>query len=200
MPETIDQFAQRLDGVDLHRRFTRVVKLWALEGEAYASREAYMAAGLHRRTGLLANSIAASTRELGATGVEYELKAGGDRGGVDVCYARLQEKGGTVRPTKGQWLAIPVGPAKTAAGVPRFRSPRDVPDLHYVELYAGRKAMLAKRIGRGKGARLEPWYILVRSVTVPARPYMAPAIRHIRAGLTEDIRVEFGRALAGGAR
>ena len=198
MAETLDQFARRLDGVDLHRQFVRVAKLWALEGEAYAAREAFTAAGLHRRTGRLANSVSASTRELGATGIEYELRAGGDRGGVDVRYAQLQEKGGTVRPLTGKWLAIPVGPARTAAGVPRYRSARDVPDLHSIELYAGRKAMLAKRLGRGKSARLEPWFILVRSVTVPARPFIGPAMRHIQVGLAADIRAEFDKVVAGG--
>lgn len=58
---------------------------------------------------------------------------GGNRvltvGVAGVPYARIQEMGGTVRAKNGKYLAIPIGPALTAAGVAKFKSPRMVPEL-----------------------------------------------------------------------
>src|SRR5262249_20796797 len=41
-------------------------------------------------------------------------------------YGHFLVKGGTIV-ARGKYLAIPVGPARTAAGVARYRSPRDIP-------------------------------------------------------------------------
>lgn len=198
MAETLDQFARRLERVNLRGRFLRVLKEWALEGERYASEDAYFAAGLHRRTGQLANSISASVVEQGATGFEYALQAGGARGGKDVRHAVIHEKGGTVRPGPGRkFLAIPMGPALTGAGVARM-GPREVPDLVFIPIRDGAQGMLVKRMGRGKNASWVPWFHLVRRVDIPARPYMAPSMRYIRRGVEGDIGQTFRDAVSGG--
>jgi hypothetical protein len=199
MAETLDGFARRLGGLNLRARFARVLKGWALEGERYASEDAFYAAGLHRRTGQLANSISASVAEQGPTGFEYALQAGGARGGKDVRHAAIHEKGGTVLPGPGKkFLAIPMGPALTGAGVARM-GPREVPDLVFIPIRGGAQAMLVKRMGRGRNASWVPWFHLVRRVDIPARPYMAPAMRYIRRGIEGDIGDTFRDAVAGGA-
>jgi hypothetical protein len=68
-------------------------------------------------------------------------------------------------------LAIPVGPALTPAGVPRFPSPRDVAGLRFQPIRGGSAALLVKDIGRRRG-RSEIWFHLVRSVTIKPKHYM----------------------------
>ena len=83
-------------------------------------------------------------------------------------YARIQDEGGTVVPTTAQWLAIPVGPAKTAAGVSRFQSPRQVQGLFVLKSKNGNLLLVAPR---GKDA-ITVWYILKKSVKIPASHYL----------------------------
>lgn len=148
------------------------------------------------RTGRLRSSIASSVEAAGES-LYLVLRAGGVGTDKDVKYARLQELGGTVRPIKGKYLAIPVGPAKTAAGVSRYASPRDVPGLVFVQSLKG-QPLLVQLTGKGGKAKVTVWYVLRRSVTVRARPYLKPAIDAAAAALPGQISEALGR-LAGGA-
>lgn len=148
------------------------------------------------RTGRLRSSIASSVEAAGES-LSLVLRAGGVGTDKDVKYARLQEIGGTVRPIKGKYLAIPVGPAKTAAGVSRYASPRDVPGLVFVQSLKG-QPLLVQLTGKGGKAKVTVWYVLRRSVTVRARPYLKPAIDAAAAALPGQISEALGR-LAGGA-
>lgn len=148
------------------------------------------------RTGRLRSSIASSVEAAGES-LSLVLRAGGVGTDKDVKYARLQELGGTVRPIKGKYLAIPVGPAKTAAGVSRYASPRDVPGLVFVQSLKG-QPLLVQLTGKGGKAKVTVWYVLRRSVTVRARPYLKPAIDAAAAALPGQISEALGR-LAGGA-
>lgn len=151
---------------------------------------------LHTRTNRLRNSAQAVANPEADTRVVVTARVGG--GGVgEVPYASIHEHGGVIRPKNGKWLAIPVGPAlKGGKNGGAGMWPRDIPDLHYLELHAGRKAMLAKRVGRGKRAQLQPWFILVRSVRMPTRPYLAPAVDAvvptIPATIGEQLRARLG--------
>jgi hypothetical protein len=84
----------------------------------------------------------------------------------DVFYAKIQEYGGTIVPKKGRYLAIPIGPALTKSGVPRFPGgPRTVQNLTFIAR-KGRNPLLAQR---RKGGGITPFFVLVRSVMIPPR-------------------------------
>jgi hypothetical protein len=76
-------------------------------------------------------------------------------GGQAVPYARIHEFGGTILPKRGKFLAIPLGPVLTAAGVARG-GPRQYPGLRL----NGR--LLVDADGKA-------FFLLVRSVRIPAR-------------------------------
>lgn len=91
--------------------------------------------------------------------------------------AAILEFGGEVKPTKAQALAIPItgGPALTERGVPRYAGPREAEAAGHklFVLKTGGKAYLAEDTGRGK---LEFWYVLKPSVTIPAFRYATRAV------------------------
>ena len=131
----------------------------------------YATTRMRRRTGNLAGSVASDVQV--KTGeLEIGLQAGGRRGSASqpVRYARIQEKGDTVRPKRGRFLAIPIGPALTAAGVPRFHSPRDVPDLVFVQSLRGQPLLVKQGTG-------EPWFLLRRKVTIKPKHYLRDGAR-----------------------
>jgi hypothetical protein len=130
---------------------------------------------LARRTGRLAGSIRGVVRDDLSASVSAGLH------GSPVAYARVQERGGTIRPRRGRYLAVPAGPARTAAGVSRYASPRDVPGLRFVPWRGS--GMLVKETGKGKNKSIEPWFFLVRSVTLKPRRYLAAAF------VTAEIRL-----------
>lgn len=132
---------------------------------------------LRARTSRLRNS-AQGTVESKGDRVEYVARVGG--GGVGaVPYASIHELGGTIRPKRGRFLAIPMGPA-LRGGKKDGNSlwPRDIPGLRFVPIKGGAQGLLVQRmaVGRSKTkTELVPWFHLVRSVRMPKRPYLAPA-------------------------
>jgi len=197
---TLAQFQRDL--VELGSGGLRRVLVRALTAAALsAEREAKIRVGAFprfTRSGRLRASIGASATEI-ANGAELRLRAGGGTG--QVRYARIQEHGGTIVPRSGKFLAIPVGPALTGAGVSRFASPRDVPDLVLVQSRGG-QWMLVKNTGSGRGKReqMQVWYLLRRSVFIPSRPYLAPAMAETRAALPAQLRERVAGAILRGAR
>ena len=140
------------------------------------------------RAGILRRSIRGMVEVENSTTV-LSLSAGKD-GTVAERYAALQEYGGTVTPKRGRYLAIPFGAALTGAGVPRYRSPRDVPDLHMVRGKGG-NPVLGRTIGTGKGARFEGLFALVRRSQVPETRFIGRAMDAIR----DEARAEAGKAV-----
>jgi len=109
---------------------------------------------LKERTGRLKGSL---THE--ETGDTLEVSAGG---ADEVDYAAIHHYGGTIRPKKKKFLTIPFpgGPADQ-------RVPLRAADFN--------DTFVAKGIifqDRGENIRPEPLFILKKSVTIPARPYM----------------------------
>lgn len=88
--------------------------------------------------------------------------------------SRLTERGGTVRPVKMQWLAIPVNPAAKNIGQYGY-GPRAIGDLFFVKSKLPGTALLAKK-SSSKG-RLDVWYILKKATNHTARPYLSPALK-----------------------
>ncbi len=79
--------------------------------------------------------------------------------GTNLEYAAIHEFGGVILPKNARFLAIPVG---TLVGSPRLH------DLHVARTRGG-TYLLMDQAGNVQ-------YLLRRSVTIPARPYMRPAL------------------------
>lgn len=125
------------------------------------------------------------------------VSAGGSWQGLEVPYARLQEYGGTVLPVKGKFLAIPVGPALNSIGLAKYRSARDAPGLVYVQSLKGQPLLVKLVKGqKGEAPRVEVWYVLRQSVTLPARRYLRDAWSAVLAELPARLADSAARALA----
>lgn len=137
---------------------------------------------LRVRSDRLRSSIRSKVTGKGST-MSLTLSAGGGRGAKEVKYARIQELGGIVRPKRGQWLSIPSGSNRTAAGVPRVASPRDVPDLYFV-----RKGDKLLAFSEANGLM----FVLVRQVTITAKHYLRDgaraAVEEIEDGVVDAVR------------
>lgn len=161
---------------------------------------------LHVRSGALSKSIAsiASERD-GAATIETGTIKGAASGYFAVQELGTQGKNPaspipTIRPVKGKALAIPIGPALTDAGLPRYTSPRQYPvPLDFRPINRGnvigllvdesdkssaaieqRRARASKKGSKGfipgvlgKQATLgEVAYILVKKVDIPAHYFV----------------------------
>lgn len=144
----------------------------ALRSEAAAKRLA--SARLAVRTGRLRNSIAGL--------VEDEPDAFLIKLRATVPYARIQEQGGTVKPVRGQWLAIPN--SRTAAGVARNASPRDVPGLRFVKFRGDLAAWVR---GGGREGPMQVVFWLVKQVTIKGTYYLRDGLDEGGKELTERL-------------
>ena len=160
----------------------RTLVVSALDAEAEAKQNA--TTRLNVRTGRLRASIQGTVEQDGGGSFSIVLRAGTPDGGR-VPYARIHEEGGTIRPKRGRFLKIPVGPALTGAGVSRLPPGRSG-DLRFVPTPKG--GVLVGRDG-------QVWFVLKRQVTIPARPYLAPAIATIQPRLADDLTRLLRRAL-----
>jgi len=140
---------------------------------------------LEPRSGNLGRSIFSRVEERdGLYGVLKDLVA---LVGFDLSiakYGRLQEQGGTVRPTKGQFLAIPIGNALTDNGVPRFTA-REFMESPGRLGYTG--AFVAKGVIFGQLMKdVTPLFVLKRSVTIPARRPLASTLERETPWITDQ--------------
>ncbi|MEA3367986.1 MAG: hypothetical protein U9R68_07720 [Planctomycetota bacterium] len=87
-----------------------------------------------------------------------------DRPVQDYMYL-LGDETKTIRPKRAKFLAIPIGENLTSAGVPRFDSPRDVPDGFFFRSKAG-QLLFGHRKGKTSRARVRPLFVLKKEVTV----------------------------------
>lgn len=78
-----------------------------------------------------------------------------------IVYAAIHQFGGVIKPVHAKALAIPLTPEA------RSKSPRDMPGLFVVK--KGDKVTLCSE---DKGGKVKAQYALVKSVTIPARPYI----------------------------
>lgn len=110
-------------------------------------------------------------------GITWVQDATGTLVGVlkNVTYAAIQEFGGKITAKGRGMLPIPIHPlAKQRARM--GRGPRSFPFLVLVKNRKG-TVMLVKNVG-GRNARAEIFYILKKSVVIPARPYFFPQTRN----------------------
>jgi hypothetical protein len=113
-------------------------------------------------------------------------------GGVGVTgsatrYATFLIKGGTITPKKGKYLAIPVGPALTGAGVGRYPSARDVPGLVFIPKTRAGNAILAKVEGKGRNRHIVPYFVLKTSVTIGAHDYVSAVRERLEQRVAEEL-------------
>ncbi len=117
--------------------------------------------------------------------------------GQGLPYARIQEEGGTVVPTHGQFLAIPLDAAKTAAGVVRF-APRDATANGYDRTFIENGIIFGAKWSGGKGKNdFVPLFKLVRQVTIPAHHFVRDAFKTMQPKIEAEIGAAVKRAMAG---
>lgn len=112
-------------------------------------------------------------------------------------YAAIHEFGGTIRPKKGNFLAIPLkgSPATRASGEPLYHSPlkQTLPqqlDFFVDERGTGR-FFLIDNTGQA-------WFRLVKKVKIPARMRFRETIKAQILGLQQRLKTQFGAALKSG--
>lgn len=112
---------------------------------------------LKRRTGQLARSVDGWMEAPleGVVGVP-------DGSAVEDYKWLLGDEEKTIVPKKAKFLAIPIGEGVTPSGVPRFASPRQVPNGFFVKT----KGRLLFGTKRGKRGKFRPLFTLVKSVFV----------------------------------
>jgi len=191
----LDQYADRLRKVadQLDDVLRPVLVKGALQMERTA-KENVSGRVLKVRTGRLRASIQAK-----AEGLRITLQAGGSGGTGEVKYARIHEEGGVIVPKNGRYLAIPLPAARTAAGVSRFASPRDVPGLTFVQSLRGQPMLVATtrtKTGRAGKAYGVPMFLLRTSVTIPQRPYLKPAFDGETPGIVSEVSAALVKAVS----
>lgn len=142
-------------------------------------------------TGRLRNSIQKTPPQEGETII-----------GTNEKYARIHEFGGLIKPKTKQYLTVPtnIDAAKLRA---RHQSLRDVKGLRFATMF-GKKFLI-------KGPKKKPriMFVLVRTVQMPARPFLRPATTNqqwraqaakaFKSGFNAEIRNAFKAAAAAGA-
>lgn len=127
-------------------------------------------------------------------GIAVQRNAAPDEKGVSglwgvtgADYALIHELGGVIEPKNSKFLAIPVTDLARKAG-----SPRNLVGLAYVQSIKGQPMLVDEESG-------EVHYILERSVTIPARPYLRPAGDATYPELAGNIRKAWERLKPGSA-
>ncbi len=134
--------------------------------------------GLTVRSGRLLNSIGNSKHVV----VESDGSVSGEIGPKGVPYGRIQELGGTIVPVKAKALTIPTDFNRRRDGTPKVTTSQ-LSDKAF-----SRKGILFDVEGTGAAQKLLPMFILKKSVTIKARPYLAPAL----AAKQDEIAKTFG--------
>lgn len=134
-----------------------------------------------KRTRTLARSLHLEVVQATDSYAEVEI-------GTDLEYARIQEYGGTITPKNAKYLAVPLTEAARAATSPLLFAG----ELHFVP-----------RAGGGTGGTLrddagEAQYALVTSVTIPAHPYLRPAIDENEQAALDEMERVLARLLEAG--
>lgn len=101
----------------------------------------------------------------------YAVNGRTSRVGTNIRHGRIQELGGTINAKSGKSLAVPIHDKAK-----RLSSPRQA-NLTYIKR-RGKAPLLVKLVG-GKNKRMELWFVLLKRVKLPARPYLRPALAKV---------------------
>lgn len=143
--------------------------------------------GLHVRTGALLNSISRSKKVT----LNSDGSVTGEIGPEGIPYAAIQEFGGTIVPKSKQFLAIPTEENRRDDGLPIMTT---------TELKAtGNSFIRNSMIFLAEGKKITPMFLLRRSVTIPARPYLSTALANTQDQILKDFGVFIQAAFEGGS-
>jgi hypothetical protein len=144
-----------------------------------------------RRTGTLLRSYAHTVEETGGGGLQLTVGVTHQSAkGKALQYAATHEFGATIRAKGDGWLAIPLPAAKTERGVPRG-GPRDFENTFFIRSKSGDKLVLMQKIGTG----VVPIFVMVKSVTIPARPGLEPARQEFQPELVRRLEQNAARVM-----
>jgi hypothetical protein len=155
-----------------------------------AIRATYLTAGLHSRTGGLIGSIQPGTFEEG----DAEIRGTVVVGGGDVNYARAQEYGATIEAKNVQFLTIPLDAAKTGMGVGRWSARTIISDPSqggFTGTFFKHNVLFGREAGNDVPV---PLFALRRSVTLPSRAFVRPAVNE----MLPEIRSQLEQAVQRG--
>jgi len=142
---------------------------------------------LHRRTGNLARSI------YGVLTGPGEGMIGVPAGtGVEAYQWLLGDEQKTITPTRGKFLAIPIGENLTGAGVARYTSPRQVEGGFFVKTKSGRLLFGYKN---GKKGKFRPLFTLVTSVLVQGSGALLDGVMEAIPDMTAAIQQSVDKAI-----
>lgn len=128
---------------------------------------------LKTRTGQLRRSVTGRASLLGT--VAQTIIGSGIFGRKAVKYARIQEKGGKIRPVKAKALTIPFPGIKGVAA--------NYPDAFIIKSKAGNMILVEK-----KGAGLRPLFTLKKEVTIPASHWLSDSIAEMMPELRRSLQ------------
>lgn len=157
--------------------------------------------GVTGRTGKLARSIGHTKPRRAQRIADVRMRV--FIGGGVARYARIQEFGGVVRPTRSRYLTIPLPDNLTAGGVPRYKSARDLFERRPGDVFIARtkrgKLLIGLREGQGKNNVKWLW-TLKESVRLKPRLGFRKLFRspEMQADRERRFNVAVRRALKGG--
>lgn len=117
--------------------------------------------------------------------------------GTNVVYAKIQEFGGVIRPKRVKALPVPMNLEAKRLSASHPQGLRGIPNLTVIKT---RSAVYLVQIVRKGGAKNERYvwgavWMLKRSVRMPKRPYMAPALSEYRPKASQDYAKGFKAGL-----
>jgi hypothetical protein len=106
----------------------------------------------------------------------------------------IHETGGTIRPRRAKFLAIPLRPALDSRGILRAK-PRDWTDTFVARSGEGNLIIFQRSFG---GRYVTPLFLLRRQVTIPPRLRLGETVQHegltyFQSKLIQAMDKEFGR-------
>lgn len=105
--------------------------------------------------------------------------------GTNLVYAEIHDKGGVVKPSRGKYLAIPLGGIKGG--------PRKHPGGFFIRSKRG-NLLYVKKSGDG----IQPLHVLKTNITIKktkGRGYLTPAFEHARIRAPQIVKEELTRVL-----
>jgi hypothetical protein len=186
----IEAVAARL-GVLAGERLTRALSGGLAEGLEYAAGEVVLdahAKGVQSRSGQLLNAVRGELDQDG--GLAGHVGVPQDSPAIDYAHL-LTDADFTIVPY-GEYLAIPIGPNLTGAGVARFSSPRQLAGGKFrrgveTEIPWGDGTFRGLVFGIGDGDAFEAYFALVRSVHARGKDVLEPAVEGARDTMTETV-------------
>lgn len=152
------------------KEFVRALDRAGVRVQGQSVRNYLSGQALKRRTGTLATSI---RREVDGKRMLVRV-------GTNVVYAAIHEYGGTIRPKNASKLAIPIGNLKGYASTHQ--------GLRIAMSMAKKNVILVDQDGK-------PQYVLKSSVTMPKRPWLAPAYEDSRGAIEGEFVEALNRVL-----